>query len=598
MLASLMTILSVASWQSGTPTKFVNPHSNLCMDLAAGSAADGTPLQLWHCNGRDPQRFVAKPSGDWQQITTLGFQKCLNIEADGSATQRPCAANDAQLVRAVPGPGNTVAWQFRDGRCLDVPNGSQAPGTPLRIWACNGSPAQAWAPLESTFDDGRAYGLTNAQGNNCVDDWNWGVMDGNPVRAYGCSLGPTQGYTFNFMGSDDSGAGFYQVINLNSAKCLDVTGVSTDPGAPIQLFSCLGGGQTNQHWQVVPANGGGYTLQARHSGQMLDLQNGSSDNGTVIQQFPANGAGAQRWVLTATHGGMGSPDPGYLPVLGDIGNGGDPGIAYWGGYFHYTMSGFGNSFSIARSPKLNTVLTADAGFFTWNNNTEAQFHAESPEPAVVVDPRNGQQKLAIYVTDALPYPGRVRVVLWGGPDQGFEDMGYLANVGGYDAHYMAHPNGHNYLLYSTFDQVQIIELSTPWSTVGGPVAITRATYPWELQEGAVINEAPTHVIAGNTVNLVYTANWVDHATYQCGLATASVGDDPTRPESWTKHTEGPVFAPAQGLYGIGSGNFVFDGSTVWWSYQAVNNLAQPVRRIHSQGVWFDQNGVVQLGQPH
>ncbi len=500
-------------------------------------------------------------------------------------------------MQMVQGAGNTYIFKFKDGRCLDIPNGSTQPGIALRQWDCNGSGAQMWAPLESTFDDGNAYTLTNAGSNKCIDDMNFGVNDGNPVIEYDCNQAGNQAYTFNFMGVDPSGAGYYEAINLNASKCLDVTGISTAPATPIQLFSCLGAGQHNQHWQVIGRGNGAYSLQARHSGQMLDLSGGNAANNTIIQQFPDNGAPAQRWQLKPTAGGFKSPNPGYMQALGDIGGGGDPGIAYWQGYFHYTMSGFAKSFSIARSQQLRTVLKADAGFFTWNDTVDSDFHAESPEPAVVTDPRNGQQKLAIYVTDALPYPGRVRVVLWSGPTGGFEDMGYLANVGGYDAHYMAHPNGRGYLLFSTFSQVQIIALANPWTTSGQATAITTATYPWELQENATINEAPTHVVSGNTINMVYTANWVDHATYQCGLATASVSADPMNPASWTKHVQGPIFAPANGLYGIGSGNFVSDGTNVWWSYQSVNNLASPVRRIHTQMAWFNANGVVQLGQP-
>jgi GH43 family beta-xylosidase len=236
--------------------------------------------------------------------------------------------------------------------------------------------------------------------------------------------------------------------------------------------------------------------------------------------------------------------------------------------------------------------------FTYTNTADADYNAEAPDIAVVTDPSDGTQKLAIYITKALPYPGTIQVLMTSDPSQGFEDMGYLANVNGYDAHFMRHPNGNMYLLFSTFSQIQIIQLSDPWTTTGLPSAITTATLPWELVQGS-LNEAPAHVISNNVVNLVYSANTYNNPTYCCGLATALTESDPMEPSSWTKYTPGPVFSSANNHFGPGSVSFFVDSqSVIWVAYGSLPSETTQNREIRAQTVSFDPQDSVTMGQPN
>ena len=156
--------------------------------------------------------------------------------------------------------------------------------------------------------------------------------------------------------------------------------------------------------------------------------------------------------------------------------------------------------------------------------------------------------------------------------------------------------------------ISIIEMDTPWTTRGHPVEIFHVTEPWEKLNGSHLNEAPTHVVSGGTLNLVYSANWFCERHYLCGLVTASIDADPLHPGSWDKHTAGPVFTSANGHFGPGSGTFFNDGTATWFAYGSFtskfldvqcHNSAHPKvqREIQAQTVSFDGNGVVQLGSP-
>jgi hypothetical protein len=90
---------------------------------------------------------------------------------------------------------------------------------------------------------------------------------------------------------------YYQFVNYNSGKCLDVTGRSTANGAILQQWTCLSGSSaSNQGWFFIPAaRSGYYTVVNLHSNKCLDVTGRSTVNGTAIQQWTCNGGTNQEW---------------------------------------------------------------------------------------------------------------------------------------------------------------------------------------------------------------------------------------------------------------------------------------------------------------
>jgi beta-xylosidase len=99
---------------------------------------------------------------------------------------------------------------------------------------------------------------------------------------------------------------WYELVNRNSGKALDVCGASTADNACIQQYVRTGG--TNQQWQFVDSGGGFYRLRARHSGKVLDVHGLSTADGAAIVQWTDNNGSNQQFRLAD------SPD-GYVRLI-------------------------------------------------------------------------------------------------------------------------------------------------------------------------------------------------------------------------------------------------------------------------------------------
>jgi hypothetical protein len=83
------------------------------------------------------------------------------------------------------------------------------------------------------------------------------------------------------------------IRNVNSGKCVDVYGDSTNRGANVQQYACNGGG--NQRWEFIALGGGQFAIRNVNSGMVLDVNGNSREDGGNVQQYPWNGGGNQRW---------------------------------------------------------------------------------------------------------------------------------------------------------------------------------------------------------------------------------------------------------------------------------------------------------------
>ncbi|WP_224243560.1 S1 family peptidase [Hyalangium gracile] len=111
----------------------VSRWNGKCIDIPNSNNADGTPLQMWDCNGTGAQSWT--------------------FYSDGT-------------VRAL-------------GKCMDVAWGSTANGATIQLVACNGNPAQKFV-LSAAGD------LVNPQANKCVDIKDWNGASGARLQTWEC----------------------------------------------------------------------------------------------------------------------------------------------------------------------------------------------------------------------------------------------------------------------------------------------------------------------------------------------------------------------------------------------------------------------------
>ncbi|WP_433887561.1 ricin-type beta-trefoil lectin domain protein [Streptomyces sp. CA-111067] len=135
-----LSVTPVGSGGSTTGPIVATADTAKCVDDDTGSAANGTKVQMWDCNGTGAQNWTVQSD---KTIRLNG--KCMDITGAGST--------DGTLVELwdCNGGGNQQ-WQPTlgalinpaTGKCLDDPASNTANGTQLEIWTCNGGANQQW----------------------------------------------------------------------------------------------------------------------------------------------------------------------------------------------------------------------------------------------------------------------------------------------------------------------------------------------------------------------------------------------------------------------------------------------------------------------
>lgn len=116
--------------------------SNKCLDVRQSQTANGTPVQIYTCNGTQAQ--------NWSYIngTLRAFGKCLDVTAgntqNGTKLQLwDCYENNTNQQWSLS--ENTVVWSNHN-KCLDLTDGIQTDSTQMQVWDCGaGNTHQQWS---------------------------------------------------------------------------------------------------------------------------------------------------------------------------------------------------------------------------------------------------------------------------------------------------------------------------------------------------------------------------------------------------------------------------------------------------------------------
>jgi len=119
-------------------------------------------------------------------------------------------------------------------------------------------------------------------------------LDGDGEKAEAelavCTGGPEQQWVLNPAGAD-----VLSLTNAASGQCLDVEGGSRDDGARLQQFPCHG--EVNQQWRLGGAGTGAALLVAAHSNKCAQVDDDGVEAGDDIRQRPCDGRPSQQWTL-------------------------------------------------------------------------------------------------------------------------------------------------------------------------------------------------------------------------------------------------------------------------------------------------------------
>lgn len=129
-----------------------------------------------------------------------------------------------------PTPIPTRFIGYQSGRCLDLPNGSQADGTLVQLWDCNGRPNQEWTLKPDAS--------VEVYGGKCLDALRQDTSSRAVVVGInGCNGGAGQQWRLTPDGS---------IVGTQSGLCLDVNNLAVTNGSKVTLWTCNGG--ANQKW--------------------------------------------------------------------------------------------------------------------------------------------------------------------------------------------------------------------------------------------------------------------------------------------------------------------------------------------------------------
>jgi ricin-type beta-trefoil lectin protein len=183
--------------------KLIARHSNKCLDVDHGSAAEGVQLWQWDCNDINsglPQKFtfIKQPSpmtslDKWLAVTNRANNLCVNARGAGNtngtvAEQNNCTGATSQQwkLEATDSGWYRVANRNAPTLYLDVTGGQSATAdaTPIQLWGWMSNTNQQWKPVG--IGDG-SYGLVARHSNKCLDVPNGSSASGLQLQQWGCN---------------------------------------------------------------------------------------------------------------------------------------------------------------------------------------------------------------------------------------------------------------------------------------------------------------------------------------------------------------------------------------------------------------------------
>ncbi|WUM96048.1 ricin-type beta-trefoil lectin domain protein [Streptomyces sp. NBC_00322] len=149
-----------------------------CLDVAGGAKTNGTPVQIYTCNGGASQQWTLEGSEDDLHLRNVGSSKCLDVAGNKPANGTKIQISDCYKSEGQSWNGDVRAASplksLSTGKCLDLSAFTKS--TDARLWDCKDASSQKFLikpsghkgtdslsyPDKAQFDKAKK-GITDAQ---------------------------------------------------------------------------------------------------------------------------------------------------------------------------------------------------------------------------------------------------------------------------------------------------------------------------------------------------------------------------------------------------------------------------------------------------
>ena len=262
-------------------------------------------LQLEGFASLNTQRYNITYVGEgYYKILLEKDGKALDVE-DGSSEAKANVqvhkwnGTAAQLWKFIPAADETYYIKSKLGTTMELASGKTIAGTNIQMYTVNGSKAQRWvldkdkAALKDIEIEEGTYTIKNATGTNQVLEVKSGSTENKgSIQTY--KSNDTSAQHFEITSAGD---GYYRIQAEHSSKVLDVKDGSFEAGASIQQYKW--NGTEAQLWKFIDAGEGKCYIQSK-KGTVVDLAATTAVSGTKVETDYLNGEKSQQWILEKT----------------------------------------------------------------------------------------------------------------------------------------------------------------------------------------------------------------------------------------------------------------------------------------------------------
>lgn len=296
-------------------------NDNKCLDVSDAVFLSSTNVQLYNCNNTDSQRWIIRDlgNGDYNILTkkdalsldlTDGIIKSgTNVQIfynNGTIAQKfklkkiddSSGGDQPDMEQTLKSGIYTIVTSLDANKVVEVANGYSYDNVNIQLYKANNTNSQKWYITKG--DDG--YYTIRSGLNSSL----YMANDSNVSGANILTSTKETKWIIDYIDNNK----FY-IISKDTGLYLNVNNSSTANGTKINLFTK---NESNaQKFSFVSTkiaensktfSDGYYTINSKlDSNKVIDVNNGSKNNGTNIQLYSSNNSNAQIWYLKHTGNG-------------------------------------------------------------------------------------------------------------------------------------------------------------------------------------------------------------------------------------------------------------------------------------------------------